>query len=1018
MIGQHYYTWCPTEVGIESFPGFQTRAQSRSVTPEIRKRILRYCERYEMPPSLAQLKAKATDLTPEELSQCPVGIHFYRLSEDLWGLTRVRLAARQKGRPGNHFAHTLVFPWDALRPLDFNPLALSRSGVFCEGVEDSIRELPELPEFPPPARSEAGAPSRFLHLEADLLGRLLACLTASPAEVRPVVLCGKHWADAAAWIEAALLLLPPSMRAEVYFSTYELDPYRILTRGQDGTTPRILVGTLPAGEGGKFQFRHDEFLSGFYVFDLAQQRFSDTPPVMGFERFAAEAFKQGGMGRVGRVHWLAEGVGAGTDATAWAALIPASGLAPLVSERGSAPTPPPHGGELRQAIQALRSICDDPARAARAVELLWQRMRDSLADDSAVAGVVLPACAEFLQQADDPAAFRRQVAGDLSSLLARFLVAGQYLLAKEALGLAGRSEGPVWQQVVREGWMEAERKGWANEASVHSPGPQDKEAFVELFSQALPALAGDSRSAPIFPRLTQAGLTRARQCSCLRRLWELSGKWLVEEGLHRLPRVEATATTKWLAQALAAEKMHEPLWEVLLWQFEYLAPPPEDRDALFGAMASELRTLVDPPGAARTLLDKAENVLGQKERIGLFVALLRSEEKAVEKEVRRRYVALTREKPGEEARWQLRKSVAAAGGHSLLAEECAEEIQARSWERSGPLLQAWTDELLAESPATAEAVVRRLVAMVSGQRDRKAAGDAMAVWLELLLQRGPRLMDAASAVAEALILLTPLSRLPGYSIGRDTVSTRQWQPAACACLEVLDCITHAPRLHAGKRPALPQLVRMYPDLPSAIRRLDDQHYTEACRWVVSGLCDTYLDDVETIQAAVQLLLDQEGCLRGDFTPVPNGVPDPRALTAADMIAEQLRQQLVRGAFRRDLLEHAWTLKHFVYTAAEVAAQSHSEWGEGAGVRSLVAEPSSLEQLLARVIGSVLAEDSSLVARLLWEHCGTHALMDSAWKQWLPRFRRQVGRESRHRQWQTSMLASLLRGLGKLWRLLG
>ena len=59
LIGQHFYTWCEKQEGCDNISGFQTRAKSPAITPEIEKVIKHYCTSYKLPRSLRNLEMRA-----------------------------------------------------------------------------------------------------------------------------------------------------------------------------------------------------------------------------------------------------------------------------------------------------------------------------------------------------------------------------------------------------------------------------------------------------------------------------------------------------------------------------------------------------------------------------------------------------------------------------------------------------------------------------------------------------------------------------------------------------------------------------------------------------------------------------------------------------------------------------------------------------------------------------------------------------------------------------------------------
>ncbi len=113
QILQVHYTSCPN--GTSGHKGFQVRAMSAEVdASDLRDIISRggYNEHRR--------------LTPEEITTLPVAYRSYLLSSGRIALTRIRYVGEDyipsvPKRHGNYFAHTLIFPLDAMtqRPIDY-----------------------------------------------------------------------------------------------------------------------------------------------------------------------------------------------------------------------------------------------------------------------------------------------------------------------------------------------------------------------------------------------------------------------------------------------------------------------------------------------------------------------------------------------------------------------------------------------------------------------------------------------------------------------------------------------------------------------------------------------------------------------------------------------------------------------------------------------------------------------------------------------------------------------------------
>lgn len=286
MIGQHYYTWCAKDAGCEGIMGFQTKAKSPSVDAETEQTVKEYCTRFSLPRSLHHIAAKATDLAPEEVAATPPAVHFYPISRNRFGLTRLRIHPRQQGRPGNFFAHTLVMSADALREVGNNPFAILRSGLFRDGDEGSIKELEDLDGFP--ALPLESATKILGAVPRDMVLRMLRALTVFSADRRALILLAGSSEEATCAIEGALLLLPLEFRPQVSFSTNEPDPYSRLNR--DGRI--VIVSTFAPEDGGRFGFQEHEYASTHYVFNSIEPRYSEAEPACpGYVSLATSALR-------------------------------------------------------------------------------------------------------------------------------------------------------------------------------------------------------------------------------------------------------------------------------------------------------------------------------------------------------------------------------------------------------------------------------------------------------------------------------------------------------------------------------------------------------------------------------------------------------------------------------------------------------------------------------------------------------------------------------------------------------
>jgi hypothetical protein len=321
--------------------------------------------------------------------------------------------------------------------------------------------------------------------------------------------------------------------------------------------------------------------------------------------------------------------------------------------------------------------------------------------------------------------------------------------------------------------------------------------------------------------------------------------------------------------------------------------------------------------------------------------------------------------------------------------------------------------------ATGLVVAQELAAAAAREKDPTHAGAVLAQWLQAVLAVGPPLRQAAGVLAESFVLTLPLRKLSESGITLDTVDTGAWGPAAQACVEMAQCIADAERVRGTRYLDLVSLFREKPGFVSLLDQLDEPQWSEACRWVVRGLRGNALEDQQTAVAAVKLLLDKEGSVSSGPQQWLDAAcwDEEKGLRAADVIAEQLRGELIYGPLRKDVASHVVTLGRFVCVAAEVAAQGcRDRSGRGRGFNLELPQEQPVERRVARLVGSVLAEESRLPQRLLWAYCETHTMLEPLiWKKWLRRFRRHVRRASAAREWETSLFVKAFRSVWRLFK---
>ncbi len=256
-FAQLYYTSC--ERGLGGHAGYQFNA----ATPGVDARVLREVERftaYEPPGSVPV----------EEVSAHPVSLSY---APDLGGarvVSRVvSSGADPSGRPGNYFAHSLVWPGadagtaDAEDPVP-RPVATGDTGTallpaelweagFWTQVPSPDPDLPLLRSPSAPLdRARTGEWQRSCGVRPSEVARLLGAVDAAVEGGRPVLVAADS-AAVAHWIALVSHLLSPDRARAMGFTTYCARPGEVFTHvvgvpagtDTDGLRDRFVVFRPP-----------------------------------------------------------------------------------------------------------------------------------------------------------------------------------------------------------------------------------------------------------------------------------------------------------------------------------------------------------------------------------------------------------------------------------------------------------------------------------------------------------------------------------------------------------------------------------------------------------------------------------------------------------------------------------------------------------------------------------------------------------------------------------------------------
>jgi hypothetical protein len=539
-VEQLICTDCPRGKGVDpARAGYQVKACSPGLDAETVKCLERICLHYgdtvyRAAPreahdrELAWRKVRAGDEPmPEEVRDAfPVLWSYDRLADDRYALTRVCYPGlTHDGRPGNFFAHALVFPPDALAACGSNPLALRRGRLFRASDPGDDTALPALAGLDAPAAAEAPAAVLRTPPYREHLPALVSALCTAAPSSRPLVLALPDWRHAEAVVEALLDLLPPSARRRTTVCTGEGDRTWLPAAGPGRpaglvAAHHVLVLAAPDSRGPAL--RPDECQSTYAVFNFAGNQFSDLGAPRAFASFAAACVLDGRPDRLRGHHAVADQLGAGQAPAAWDALVPAAALA----------GPPAPADELVDGAHAVAGVAERPDQARAALGLLEPHLQPLAQAGDADALVRL--AGPVARLADRlPAEERRPAAPGFLAFargLARdALVRGRPRTADALLQACGSARPPLLQALL----AECVAEGGA--APAVPAAADEAAALVDLLAGALEQAggAGDGRApaAPVLVLAFQAAVRADRAADAWARLGarfvqpRLAGAW-------------------------------------------------------------------------------------------------------------------------------------------------------------------------------------------------------------------------------------------------------------------------------------------------------------------------------------------------------------------------------------------------------------------------------------------------------------------------------------------------------------
>lgn len=269
-VAQLHYTSC--KGGLGAGLGFQIRALSAGMDPEVKRQVLERCA--YVPPD--GMPAEPDDA---QLDAFPVVLQLDRLQTGQLVLLRQAYTGRDySGRWGNYFSHALVLErW----PAHVWPMDVLDAAFWVQALDHDDGTSP--PPLPALDLSDPGEPSFTWEDLQDLmaenpahatrLANTLQGLLESDATDRSLVITGP-WDDALLWLAALQRCLPPRLAAEIPFTTYAWD---LRGAGRARVVPSVAKPRIGARE------RDHQFV----VLDLATG--ADSQPVAPLGTFSTRA---------------------------------------------------------------------------------------------------------------------------------------------------------------------------------------------------------------------------------------------------------------------------------------------------------------------------------------------------------------------------------------------------------------------------------------------------------------------------------------------------------------------------------------------------------------------------------------------------------------------------------------------------------------------------------------------------------------------------------------------------------
>ncbi|MBI3248841.1 MAG: hypothetical protein HYZ50_20250 [Deltaproteobacteria bacterium] len=856
-IEQHTYTSCPRGKGYDQIDGLQTKARSAGLTDMMNRIIRHYCEHYRLPRSMQsielELRTAGQNISLETLAQFPVVVSYYPIAEDVFALTRINYIGRDhSGRFGNFFAHTLVFPVDALQPFDYNPLMLARANIFQSNDTSDQTTLPSLPDFHgvTVTPNHTGAQLAAREPYRGQLAHLLSATSGVKQAGRSVILCFSHWDATASLLETAFSLLPKETRCRIAFTTYEQDPSRFLrskASTQLNAQPSLqIIATPSRNEGGQFEFRPEQYQSQFVVLNFAEQKYSPQPTLSAYAQHVTESFLLGQGDHITTVQDIITQMEVGQTPAHWDVLLPVVHLGKLNVS--------PSASTLQAAVTALVTVTENSSQATAATLLLWPTIESLLGQaQKDPLKIAIDGYKKIVQKLAPDAKRREQVQREVGNAVYGLLREGLAQRAQMLLPTAAQDDvllTTVLKQLVSEGWFRTAD----GKALAHSE--DDRKALIELFANGLLAMQREQETPANLVTMLIAMYEAAEKIVGLPALWFHTGQMVVLAVLDmaKLTLNERQEFSERLLGLLGHNRCPEGVLAIRLWRWTVKPPKNEEwfREAPeFMQVALQNK---EPERAVQDIVQQVES-LCDKEAFPIVVAAMWEsvDEKAPIKddvfcEVYNR--ALQASNP--ESQWILRRL--------LVQHQCVRMLCYDLWESwtsqnqtDQDRMEQWRKKVFETCTALLPNITVQLSQTVRTDPRTKEVLSFINSFLRLLDSFGKQVNAVYDPLLQVAIERLPLSpdQLWQERISRAEIS--HWPKPLASRLHALVLINKID--HSGK--SLSEVLQSFPEWTSTIRNLALSEQDTATHWLLGQFGSLGTDILPhacaNAKAAVQLL---------------------------------------------------------------------------------------------------------------------------------------------------------------------